>query len=55
MFHKPVNLIYELSKIEFKHATADIRTFIDQTPIIDFKEIVKQIGTTPESSSDSLH
>lgn len=49
MFHKLVNLIYELSKTEFKHATADIRTFIDQTPIIDFKEIVKQIGTIPES------
>lgn len=48
MFNKLTDQILESSKRDFKQATDEMRTFVDEMDIEDFKVIVKQIGTIPE-------
>lgn len=47
MFNKLTDQILESSKRDFKQATDEMRTFVDEMDIEDFKVIVKQIGTIP--------
>lgn len=48
MFNKLISRIFELTKMDFKQATDEVRIFIDRMDVKDFKRIVKQIGTIPE-------
>lgn len=48
MFNKLIDQIFESSKKDFKRATEEVRAFIDNMPVEDFKFVVKQIGTIPE-------
>lgn len=48
MFNKLIDQIFESSKKDFKRATEEVRGFIDNMPVEDFKFVVKQIGTIPE-------
>ena len=48
MFNKLISRISELTKMDFKQATDEVRIFIDRMDVKDFKRIVKQIGTIPE-------
>ncbi len=49
MFNKLINLILDLDNEDFKQATEKIRIFIENMNIEDFKFVVKQIGTIPET------
>lgn len=49
MFEDMLNKIQEFSRKEFKEATGEVRKYIDTLPEEDFKGIVRQIGTIPES------
>lgn len=49
MFEQLVKKTKELSTMEFKDATEEIRKFIDSVSEDEFKVIVKQIGTIPEN------
>lgn len=49
MFEQLIGKIKELSIMEFKSATEEVRKFVDEVPEDNFKEIVKQIGTIPEN------
>ncbi len=49
MFHKLITQIFELAKNDFKQATGEVRNFVDRMDIKEFKKIVKQIGTIPET------
>lgn len=48
MFDKLVTQIFKSSKNEFKQATDEVRKFVNEMDIRNFKKIVKQIGTIPE-------
>lgn len=48
MFNKLIDFILKLDKSDFKHAAEQLRVFIDEMKITDFKFVVKQIGTIPE-------
>lgn len=49
MFNKLVKIIDKVANQEFKDATETIREYIDNLDEEEFKNIVKQIGTIPES------
>ncbi|MCU6726661.1 Type-2 restriction enzyme HindIII [uncultured Clostridium sp.] len=49
MFDKLIEKIFELENEEFKIATDRIKEFIDNIPEVEFKNIVKEVGTIPES------
>ena len=48
MFNNLIEFILKLDKSEFKQAAEQLRVFIDEMEIADFKFVVKQIGTIPE-------
>lgn len=48
MFDKLIEKIFEVAKKEFKKASEEIRFFVDQMAVDEFREVVKQIGTIPE-------
>lgn len=48
MFNRLIDRIFELSNKDFKQATYEVREFVDKMDVMDFKYIVKQIGTIPE-------
>ena len=49
MFDKLIEKIFELENEEFKIATDRIKEFIDNIPEVEFKNIVKEVWTIPES------
>lgn len=49
MFERLIERIKEVSAKDFKIATEEIRGYIDNMPEIEFKCIVKDIGTIPEN------
>lgn len=48
MFNKLIARIFELAKKDFRQATDEVRDFVDEMNVNEFKHIVKQIGTIPE-------
>ena len=60
MFNELIKQILSSSKKDFKKATEEMRCFIDNVDVKEFKGIVKQIGTIPEviehdSSEEKLY
>ena len=49
MFDKLIKKIKDLSGKDFKEATENIRKYVDEISEVEFREIVKQIGTIPEN------
>lgn len=49
MFSNLIELINTMQPGDFKEATEEVRHFIDELDLINFKEIVKNIGIIPEN------